>query len=108
MVKDGRICRMDTPLLLGLKGDKVMEYYFEFPDQKAMKKDLKYFYLKGLGSWSKNRWNQVIEKVGGIDSLIHPYEVDDNYQSSIMNWFGKDAEPRKIALRGREFHINNA
>ena len=108
MVKDGRICRMDTPLLLGLKGDKVMEYYFEFPDQKAMKKDLKYFYLKGLGSWSKGRWNQVIEKVGGIDSLIHPYEVDDNYQSSIMNWFGKDAEPRKVALRGREFHINNA
>lgn len=108
MVKDGRICRMDTPLLLGLKGDKVMEYYFEFPDQKAMKKDLKYFYLKGLGSWSKGRWNQVIEKVGGIDSLIHPYEVDDSYQSSIMNWFGKDAEPRKVALRGREFHINNA
>lgn len=108
MVKDGRICRMDTPLLLGLKGDKVMEYYFEFPDQKAMKKDLKYFYLKGLGSWSKGRWNQVIEKVGGIDNLIRPYEVDDNYQSSIMNWFGKDAEPRKLALRGREFHINNA
>ena len=108
MVKDGRICRMDTPLLLGLKGDKVMEYYFEFPDQKDMKKDLRYFYMKGLGSWSKSKWTQIIDKVGGIDNLIHPYEVDENYQSSIMNWFGKDAEPRKIALRGREFHINNA
>lgn len=108
MIKDGRICRLETPLLIGSKGNKVEEYYFNFPEKSKMKKNLDYFYLKGLGSWTKNSLDQVLEKEGGMDGLIHPYEFDDFAKGSIINWFGKDAESRKCALRGREFHIDNA
>ena len=108
MLKEGRICRMETPLLIGLKGDKVEEYYFDFPEKSKMKKNLDYKYLKGLGSWTKSRLNQVIEKEGGMDNLIKPYELDKTAKDSIQNWFGSDSEPRKVALRGREFHIDKA
>lgn len=108
MIEAGRICRLNTPLLIGLKGEKVEEYYFRFPDKKDMKKNLNYFYLKGLGSWTKSRLNQVIEKEGGMEKLLMPYEADKEYKQSIQNWFGEDSEIRKKFLRGREFHINNA
>lgn len=108
MIEAGRICRLNTPLLIGLKGEKVEEYYFRFPDKKDMKKNLNYFYLKGLGSWTKSRLNQVIEKEGGMEKLLMPYEADKDYKQSIQNWFGEDSEIRKKFLRGREFHINNA
>ena len=108
MLKQGRICRLNTPLLIGLKGDKVEEYYFNLPNEIEMKKNLNYFYLKGLGSWTKSRLNQVIEKEGGMEKLLMPFEYDNKAQETIQNWFGNDSEPRKVALRGREFHINNA
>lgn len=108
MLKQGRICRLNTPLLIGLKGDKVEDYYFNLPNEIEMKKNLNYFYLKGLGSWTKSRLNQVIEKEGGMEKLLMPFEYDNKAQETIQNWFGNDSEPRKVALRGREFHINNA
>ena len=108
MLEAGRICRLNTPLLIGLKGDKVEEYYFKFPDEKDLKKNLKYFYLKGLGSWTKSRLNQVIEKEGGMENLLLKFEVDENANQSIVDWFGGSSAARKDAIRGREFHINNA
>ena len=107
MIEAGRICRLNTPLLIGLKGEKVEEYYFSFPDKKDMKKNLDYFYLKGLGSWTKSRLNQVLEKEGGMEKLLMPYDADKDYKQSIQTWFGADTEGRKNFLRGREFHINN-
>ena len=106
MIENGRVCRLNTPLLIGLKGEKVEEYYFNFPDKKDMKKNLDYFYLKGLGSWTKVRLNQVLDKEGGMEKLLMPYDADKNYKKSIQNWFGFDTDERKNFLRGREFHIN--
>lgn len=109
MLEEGRICRMETPLLIGLgKGDKVEEYYFSFPEKSKMKSNLEYKYLKGLGSWTKGRLNQVIEKEGGMDGLIRPYKIDETTLQTIQEWFGKETIARKDALRGREFHIDIA
>lgn len=107
MVKAGRICRLNTPLLIGLKGEKVEEYYFKFPKESELKKNLNYFYLKGLGSWTKSRLNQVIEKEGGMEKLLMPLEADEKAEQSLIDWFGSIPTARKDALRGRQFHINN-
>ena len=108
MLKAGRVCRMETPLLIGLKGDKVEEYYFSFPEKSKMNKKLDYHYMKGLGSWTKARLNQVIDKEGGMDKLLISYEFDKKAKDSISNWFSAaKSDERKKALRGREFHIDN-
>ena len=107
IIKQGRICRLETPLLIGSKGEKIEEYYFTLPDKSKMKKNLEYFYLKGLGSWTKNRFNQILEKEGGLEKLMVSYTLDDKTDESINKWFGKESDGRKDALRGKEFHIDN-
>ena len=69
IIKQGRVCRLETPLLIGSKGENIEEYYFTLPDKSKMKKNLEYFYLKGLGSWTKNRFNQILEYEGGLEKL---------------------------------------
>ena len=107
MIKQGRVCRLETPLLIGSKGEKIEEYYFTLPDKSKMKKNLEYFYLKGLGSWTKNRFNQILEYEGGLEKLMVSYTLDDKTDESINKWFGKESDGRKDALRGKEFHIDN-
>ena len=107
IIKQGRVCRLETPLLIGSKGENIEEYYFTLPDKSKMKKNLEYFYLKGLGSWTKNRFNQILEKEGGLEKLMVSYALDDKTDESINKWFGKESDGRKDALRGKEFHIDN-
>ena len=107
MLREGRICRLETPLLIGLKGDKVVECHFSFPNHSDMKPQLKYFYLKGLGSWTKSRLDQVLDMYGGLDNLITSYTEDDICSASIERWFSSDTGKRKDMLRGREFHIDS-
>ena len=107
IIKQGRVCRLETPLLIGSKGEKIEEYYFTLPDKSKMKNNLEYFYLKGLGSWTKNRFNQILEYEGGLEKLMVSYTLDDKTDESINKWFGKESDGRKDALRGKEFHIDN-
>lgn len=106
MLKDGRICRLNTPLLIGKKNNKVVEWYYEIPEKSKMKKGVDYFYMKGLGSNEKSDLSYIIEQEGGLEKMFLPFEVDKDATKSISNWYGKDSEPRKNFLRGREFHID--
>ena len=106
LVQQGRICRLNTPLLIGLNGNRVIKYFFDFPDSSKLDKRLKWKYLKGLGSWNKDKLDQVIAKEGGLEGLILQYHPDKKAAESINNWFGDNSDIRKDALRGREFHID--
>lgn len=107
MFKEGRVCVLNTPLLIGKKGNKVEKYFFEFPQQSEMNSKLTWKYLKGLGSWNAEELNQVIEKEGGLDKLMISYSKDSEGDASIDNWMGsKNASFRKSRLRGKEFHID--
>ena len=106
MLKDGRICILETPLLLGMKNNKVEDYFFSMPKKSDMKKGLDYKYLKGLGSWEKSWFNQVLEKEGDLSKLFKSFEVDKDAIAMLDKWFSGNSEPRKEVLRGREFHID--
>lgn len=108
MLRDGRICRLETPLLFGSKKGKLVDYFFEMPSKNEIKKELEYYYAKGLGSLTKSLLNQVLEREGGMDGLIRPYSFDDCTFENISKWFGDKSEGRKEALRGRTFHIDKA
>lgn len=108
-VKKGKLCRLNTPLLIGMKGDKIVKYYFTLPDQNSLDPKLKWKYQKGLGGWGgKNSvlLQQIIEQEGGLDNLLMPLIPDDKAVESINNWMGNDSSYRKSSLRGKEFHID--
>lgn len=105
-LKEGQICRLNTPLLIGKKGQKVEEYYFDFPKQSQLKKGLKYVYVKGLGGWNKDDLDQVLKAEGGMEKLLLTFDADSVYRQSINDWFGKETSARKESLRNKEFHID--
>lgn len=106
VLQENRICRLNTPLLIGKKGQDVVEYYFDFPKQDKLKKTLKYLYLKGLGSWNQKDLDQVLKMEGGMENLLIAFSLDKESKDSIYNWFGKETGSRKDSLRGQEFHID--
>ena len=108
MVRDGRVCRLETPLMFGSKNGKVVEYYFKIPPQDKIKKGLEWFYAKGLGSLTKDKFLPVLEKEGGMEGLMRNFVKDENADKSITDWYGKKSDVRKEKLRGREFHIDMA
>ena len=62
--------------------------------------------MKGLGSWEKSWFNQVLEKEGDLSKLFKSFEVDKDAIAMLDKWFSGNSEPRKEVLRGREFHID--
>lgn len=107
LFKEGRICRLNTPLMIGLNKNKVEEYYYNFPKSSEMKKSLTYKYLKGLGSWEKSHLDQVIEKEKGLENMLIAFKSDKDTDTLIDSWFNSDkSDVRKDYLRGKEFHID--
>src|SRR5574344_405913 len=107
MVEEGRVCRLNTPLLIGKKNDKIVEWYYDLGSAKSLNKNVNYFYVKGLGSHQKNDLQYIIAQEGGMDKMLLPFTADKKYHTSINNWFGNDSDIRKKFLIGREFHISN-
>ena len=108
MVKEGRLCRLNTPLLVGTKGKEVVKYYFTLPDQSELDPKLKWRYQKGLGGWgaeNKALLQQIMDKEGGLEGLLLTLTQDDCASESLEHWMGDSADYRKQSLRGREFHI---
>lgn len=116
IVKEGRLCRLHTPLVIGVKKVKnslaVDDYFFTIPDKKEMSKPgVEYRYVKGLGSYGgrgAELLKQVIEREGGIEGLMMPIVSDTHSKENLERWLGDSSEYRKKALRGKEFHIDKA
>jgi DNA gyrase/topoisomerase IV subunit B len=108
MIKEGRICKINTPLLVGLKGRKVVDYYFTLPDQSKLDKRLTWIYQKGLGGWgglNKDLLPQIIEKEGSFDNLLISLISCEDSNTSLERWMGDEVDYRKSRLRGKAFSI---
>lgn len=108
IVKEGRICKINTPLLIGLKGRKVVDYHFTLPDQSKLDKRLTWIYQKGLGGWgglNKDLLPQIIEKEGSFDNLLISLVSCEDSNTSLEKWMGDGVDYRKNKLRGKAFSI---
>ena len=62
---ENKICRLKTPIIIGLKKDKVVKHFFTIAEYKAWEnskqfdKNIKLKYSKGLGSWRKEELKQL-------------------------------------------------
>ena len=106
-----RICILNTPLVIGLKNNKVEKYFYTLNDFSAYqakypKSTLKWKYIKGLGGWNKSELDQVIALEGGLENLMVTLEKDKDADNTISDWMGSNSDIRKEKLKGREFHID--
>jgi DNA topoisomerase-2 len=94
---EGRICKVETPLMVAKQGKKTEVFYTEADYKKWSKgRDLKSWeveYKKGLAALENEEYKQIIQNpkfyaFGGTKSL----------NDTLETWFGSDSQPRKEAI----------
>lgn len=107
--KEGRVCYMNTPLMIAYKKGKPEKWFFsfkEYNDWKEGKKGYEFKYYKGLGSFNKKDLDAVIAKSGSMEDFFVSFRFNGDSKHSIEKWFsGKKSEERKKELEGREFNL---
>ena len=111
LLEDGKILEFRTPLIcLCSKGDRIEEYFFTFDEFNEYQKNhdiskKKVNYYKGLGSWSSEQLQGLIEKIG-LDKFLVPFELDENGEEVILNWFlDERVDYRKEQLMSNTLNI---
>lgn len=111
---EGRICKLQTPLII-IKDQKenIKEYFFDLDsfkewEKKNIDKRLKIFYQKGLGSIERSDMKWLMENNGGVTQFLYELTPDDIAFDNIDLWLSGDAEPRKEKLRQYTLDINMA
>jgi len=107
LIEQGRIVFLQTPLVVGKKKNDIKEWYFSMSEYQDSTSDLEWQYKKGLGSWTKKDLQEIVEKTGGMDSLLVSFSPTEKSKESITSWMkGTEANARKEKLYGKKFNIS--
>lgn len=112
LFNEGRVCKLQTPLIIVKdKKDSIKEYFFDLDSFKKWEKtshnsQLKVFYQKGLGSIERSDMNWLMAQNGGMEQFLYELRADSNGFSNIDLWLTGDSEPRKEKLRKYTLDIN--
>lgn len=111
---EGRICKLNTPLVVvkEKRSEKITNFFFELPAFRKWEKENpdinrthKIIYLKGLGSWEREDLQKLIDTYG-FDNFVQAYKLDDAGVKQLDDWLGDDAEKRKEYLRNYSLDID--
>ena len=112
LFNEGRICKLQTPLIIIKdKKDNIKEYFFDLNSFKKWEKtnhnqQLKVFYQKGLGSIERSDMDWLMANKGGMEQFLYELKADDNGFANVDLWLTGDSEPRKDKLRKYTLDIN--
>lgn len=97
LIKEHRIARIETPVLIARQGRKSEKFYYksEFDEwcKKNNPKKWDIDYYKGLSALENDEYKELIQ-----NPRIYYYELDDCALDELEIWFGKDADKRKEKL----------
>lgn len=97
LIKEHRVARIDTPILIVKQGKKELKFYYqEDYDEWCKINDPKKWdieYYKGLGALEDKDYKELIQNPN-----IYYYELDDLAHDELDIWFGKDSNKRKEKL----------
>ena len=98
LIKEHRVARVDTPILIAKQGRKSEKFYNKSDFDKRNEKndqskwDIEYF--KGLGALDDCEYKEIVQNPN-----IYYYELDDCALDELETWFGKDTDKRKEKLK---------
>ena len=114
LFNEGRICKLQTPLIIIKdKKDNIKEYFFDLDTFKKWEKSehssqLKVFYQKGLGSIERSDMSWLMTNNGGMEQFLYELRADENGFANVDLWLTGDSTPRKDKLRKYTLDINMA
>lgn len=114
LFNEGKICKLQTPLVI-LKDSKenIKQYFFDLDSFKKWEaanpnSKLKVFYQKGLGSIERADMEWLMAQNNGISQFLYELNEDSDGFKNVDLWLTGSAEPRKEKLRKYSFDIDLA
>ena len=114
LFNEGKICKLQTPLIIVKdKKDEIKEYFFDLDSFKKWEKtnhssQLKVIYQKGLGSIERSDMNWLMSTNGGMEQFLYELKADDAGFKNVDLWLTGSSEPRKEKLRKYTLNIDLA
>lgn len=114
LFNEGKICKLQTPLIIIKDNKDVIKHYFfdldSFKKWEAANPNsrLKVFYQKGLGSIERSDMEWLMQQNGGMEQFLYELHEDSDGFKNVELWLTGDSEPRKEKLRKYSFDINLA
>ena len=112
LFNEGKICKLQTPLVIIKDAkDNIKEYFFELDAFKKWEaanpnSKLHVFYQKGLGSIERSDMDWLMNKNGGMEQFLYQLEADKDGFKNVDLWLTGSADPRKEKLKKYTFDIN--
>lgn len=100
LVEDGRIFRVETPIVVAKKGKTVNKFYYDNEYQEWVNgiKDINSWnieYKKGLAALEDDEYKEIIQT-----PKIFQFTKDSLSDEQFRIWFGDDSQPRKDKILG--------
>ena len=112
LFNEGKICKLQTPLII-IKDNKdnIKDYFFDLDsfrkwEEKNKNSKLHIIYQKGLGSIERSDINWLLSQQGGLDKLLYQFQADAEAFKNVDLWLTGDSEQRKEKLRQYTLDIN--
>lgn len=107
IVEEGRLCKLNTPLICLKDNNSIKEMFFTFEAYNKYMEEhpnnkYRIFYYKGLGSWKATELRELIAKYG-LDYFVEPLLPDSTTNKLVDEWLStKQAEARREYLRNNK------
>lgn len=104
---EGRILKVDTPIVVAKKGKQILSFYTEteyktWLDKNTSTKSWNIEYKKGLASLEDDEYREII-----INPRSYEFTPDKEFKHTLNVWFSGNSEPRKEKILGFKPNVKN-
>jgi len=105
LFEEGRVCKVETPLMVAKKGKETLSFYSdeEYKEWETKQRSLKSWdieYKKGLAALEDEEYKEIIK-----NPQVFILTKDNEFDSTLDIWFSKDSTPRKKKILGEDVYI---
>ena len=105
LFEEGRVCKVETPLMVAKKGKETLSFYSdeEYKEWETKQRSLKSWdieYKKGLAALEDEEYKEIIK-----NPQVFILTKDNEFESTLDIWFSKDSNPRKKKILGEDVYI---
>mgnify|MGYP001591801787 FL=1 len=102
LFEQGRVLKVETPLMVAKKGKETLSFYSDddYKEWESKQRSLSSWsieYKKGLAALENKEYQEIIS-----NPKTFTLTKDKDFDNTLDTWFSKDSEPRKKKILGEE------
>ena len=103
LFEEGRVLKVDTPLMVAKKGKQTLNFYTDkeyetWMNKQSSIKSWDVEYKKGLAALEDEEYKEIIQ-----NPKTFTFVKDKEFELTLNDWFAGDSEPRKMRILGEDY-----